>query len=65
MAHHQCPFTYRGVDLFGLVEVAVCRTEENMYGVLFTCLTVRAVPIEIVTNLTPDALIMALRRMTA
>ncbi|XP_049878266.1 uncharacterized protein LOC126375402 [Pectinophora gossypiella] len=65
MAHHHRAFTHCGVDLFGPMEVTVCRRREKRYGVLFTCLTVRAIHIEIVTNLTTDALIMALRRMAA
>lgn len=65
MAHHQRAFSFCGVDLFGPMEVTVLRRREKRYGVLFTCLTVRAVHIEIVTRLTTDALIMALRRMAA
>ncbi|XP_063534930.1 uncharacterized protein LOC134744912 [Cydia strobilella] len=65
MAHHQRPFTYSGCDLFGPIEVTVGRHRENRYGVLFTCLTVRAVHIEIVHSLTTDSMIMALRRMAA
>lgn len=65
MAHHQRPFTYCGVDLFGPMEVSVCRRREKRYVVLFTCLTVRAVHLEIVHSLTTDALIMALRRMAS
>ncbi|XP_063634963.1 uncharacterized protein LOC134805626 [Cydia splendana] len=65
MAHHQRPFTFCGIDLYGPMEVTVLRRREKRYGVLFTCLTMRAVHIEIVTRLTADALIMALRRMAA
>ncbi|XP_063635689.1 uncharacterized protein LOC134806062 [Cydia splendana] len=65
MAHHQRAFTHCGVDLFGPMEVTVGRRREKRYAVLFTCLTVRAVHIEIVCSLTSDSLIMALRRMAA
>ncbi|KAL0842122.1 hypothetical protein ABMA28_014300 [Loxostege sticticalis] len=65
LAHHQRPFTYTGVDLFGPLEVTVGRRREKRYGVIFTCLTVRAIHIELVSQLTTDALIMALRRMAA
>lgn len=47
------------------MEVTVARHREKRYGVLFTCLTVRAIHIEIVNTLTSDSLIMALRRMAA
>lgn len=65
MAHHQSPFTFTGVDLFGPMEITTGRRREKVYGVIFTCLTVRAVHIELVSSLTTDALIMALRRMAA
>lgn len=65
MAHNQRPFTHCGVDLFGPMEVTVGRRREKRYGVLFTCLTIRAVHVEIVHSLTTDALLMALRRMAA
>ncbi|XP_026331205.1 uncharacterized protein LOC113238591 [Hyposmocoma kahamanoa] len=65
VAHHQRPFSYCGLDLFGPMEVTVGRRREKRYGVLFTCLTVRAVHIELVSSLTSDTLIMALRRMAA
>ncbi|XP_047988174.1 uncharacterized protein LOC125227843 [Leguminivora glycinivorella] len=65
MAHHQRPFTFCGIDLFGPQEVAIGRRREKRYGVIFTCLTVRAIHLETVASLTTDALIMALRRMAA
>lgn len=65
MAHYQRPFTFCGLDLFGPMEVTVGRRREKRYGALFTCLTVRAVHVEIVSSLTTDSLIMALRRMAA
>lgn len=65
VAHHQRPFTYCGVDLFGPIEVTVGRGRQKRYGVLFTCLTVRAIHVEVVSTLTSDSFIMALRRMAA
>lgn len=65
MAHHQRPFTHCGVDLFGPMEITVGRRREKRYGVLFTCLTIRAIHIEMVHNLTSDSFIMALRRMAS
>ncbi|XP_073949057.1 uncharacterized protein [Choristoneura fumiferana] len=65
VAHHQRPFTHCGVDLFGPMEVVVGRRREKRYGVLFTCLTVRAIHIELVHSLTTDSMIMALRRMAS
>jgi hypothetical protein len=65
MAHHQRPFTFSGADLFGPYEITVGRRREKRYGVLFTCLTVRAIHIEVVASLTTDSFIMSLRRMAA
>ncbi|XP_047037924.1 uncharacterized protein LOC124643112 [Helicoverpa zea] len=65
LAHHQRPFTHTGVDLFGPMEVTIGRRREKRYGVLFTCLTVRAIHVELVGSLTTDDVIMALRRMAA
>lgn len=58
-------FTYTGIDYFGPMIVKVRRTNVKRYGVLFTCLTVRAIHIEIANDLTTDACIMAIRRFIA
>ncbi|XP_023948869.2 uncharacterized protein LOC112053624 [Bicyclus anynana] len=65
LAHHQRPFTFCGLDLFGPMKITVGRRHQIRYGVLFTCMTIRAIHIEIVHTLTTDSLIMALRRMAA
>ncbi|XP_075989157.1 uncharacterized protein LOC142986969 [Anticarsia gemmatalis] len=65
LAHHRRPFTYTGVDYFGPLSVAVGRTRQKRYVAIFTCLTTRAVHLEIAGSLTTDSAIMALRRMIA
>lgn len=65
LAHHQRPFTYTGLDYFGPLMVTVGRTKQKRYGVLFTCLTTRAVHLEVAGSLSTDSAIMALRRFIA
>ncbi|XP_062705505.1 uncharacterized protein LOC115255509 [Aedes albopictus] len=59
------PFAHVGVDYFGPIEVTVGRRVEKRWGVLLTCLTVRAVHIEVAHSLTTSSCIMALRNFTA
>lgn len=55
------PFTYTGVDFFGPINVTIRRAREKRWVCLFTCLTVRAVHLEVATNLSSDAFILCLR----
>ncbi|XP_062538232.1 uncharacterized protein LOC134206524 [Armigeres subalbatus] len=55
------PFTYIGVDYFGPMEVVVGRRTEKRWGMLITCLTVRAIHIELVCSLNTSSCIMGLR----
>ena len=45
--------------------VKVARQREKRWGVLFTCLTVRAIHVELAHTLTTDSAIMALQRFIA
>ena len=59
------PFSLVGIDLFGPFLVKRARTTEKRYGVIFSCLTIRAVHIEIVGSLETTTFINALRRFIA
>lgn len=59
------PFTYTGVDCFGPFKVRRGRTKVKRYGVIFTCLTLRAVHIEVASSLDTESFINALRRFIA
>ena len=58
------PFTFVGVHFFGPILVKIGRSEVKIYGCLFTCLTVRAVHIEVAHSLDSDSFINALQRFT-
>ncbi|XP_035773863.1 uncharacterized protein LOC118456863 [Anopheles albimanus] len=66
LAAYERPFTFTGIDYFGPFTVTMGRNRtEKRWGVLFTCLTIRAIHIEIAASLSTSACIMALRSFIA
>lgn len=61
----QRPFTFVGVDYFGPISVTFGRKSLKRWGVIFTCLTIRAIHIEISHTLSTDSFLMALRNFIA
>ncbi|KAL9974310.1 hypothetical protein ACROYT_G011331 [Oculina patagonica] len=58
------PFTNTSLDYFGPINVKRGRVTEKTWGCIFTCLTTRAVHLELAGDLSTDSFIMALRRFS-
>ncbi len=56
------PFVKCGVDYFGPLQVKRGRSNEKVWGVIFTCLATRAVHLELADSLTADCFINVFRR---
>ncbi|XP_043214441.1 uncharacterized protein LOC122377914 [Amphibalanus amphitrite] len=59
------PFSSTGVDYFGPLYAKRGRGQVKKFGVIFTCLSTRAVHLELADNLSADSFICALRRFIA
>lgn len=58
-------FTYVGIDYFGPLFVKQGRSQVKRYGCLFTCLTMRAVHIEVAYTLEADSFICGYQRFVS
>ncbi|XP_039762492.1 uncharacterized protein LOC120635541 [Pararge aegeria] len=65
LQHKQYPFTCTAVDYFGPITIKIGRKTDKRWVALYTCLTTRAVHLEIATSLSADNMILTLRRMIA
>ncbi|XP_064647469.1 uncharacterized protein LOC135500154 [Lineus longissimus] len=59
------PFTFCGLDCFGPFHTQDGRKQHKRYGLLFTCPALRAVHIELLDDMSTDAMLNALRRFIA
>lgn len=57
------PFTSTGLDYFGPVNVSVGRRREKRWVAVFTCLAIRAVHLEVATDLSTDACLVCVRNL--
>ena len=62
-AYQSPPFTNTGVDVFGPFYVTVRKNNEKRWGFLFTCLTTRAVQVELVPSMEASSCVMGLERL--
>ncbi|XP_058826881.1 uncharacterized protein LOC131686893 [Topomyia yanbarensis] len=59
------PFTFTGLDYFGPVLVRMGRSNVKRWVALFTCLTTRAIHLEVVHSLSMESCIMAVQRFVS
>ena len=65
LGYRQPPFTNCGVDYFGPFYVSIRRSSEKRWCFLFTCMTTRAVHIEIVSSMDTSSCVMGIERFIA
>ncbi|XP_055605993.1 uncharacterized protein LOC129754138 [Uranotaenia lowii] len=65
LADRQRPFTFTGLDYFGPLLVIVGRSRVKRWIALFTCLTTRAIHLEVVYSLSAASCIFAVRRFVS
>ena len=58
-------FYSTGVDCFGPMTVKIGRRTEKRWGVVFKCMTTRAVHLDLLESMDTDALLMSFRRFVA
>ena len=62
LGYRQPPFSNCDVDYFGPFHVTIRRSSEKRWGFLFTCLTTRAIHIELVPSMDTSSCVMAIER---
>ena len=59
------PFLFVGLDAFGPYNVAYKRSSVKRYGCIFTCMTTRAIHVEMLYSLDADSFLCAFKRFIA
>lgn len=62
---HKPAFNSTGVDYFGPYHIKICRRTEKRWGIIFKCMTTRAVHLDLLSSIDTDSFLMALRRFVA
>ena len=65
LAYQSAPFTNTGVDYLGPFYVTVRRNTEKRWGFLFTCLTTRAVHVEVVPSMNSSSCVIGVERFVS
>lgn len=58
-------FAFTGTDVFGPITITIGRRKEKRWGIIFTCLTTRAVYLDIVQSLSARSCMMAMDGLAA
>ena len=61
----QCPFTFVGIDIFDPLLVTIGRRKEKRWRVICTCLSIRAIHIEVAHKLDTSSCILCIRNFIA
>ena len=64
LAYKKPTFTNTGLDCFGPLQVTTRRTTEKRWKLLFTCLTTRAIHLEVLHSLNTSSCMMAYYRFS-
>ncbi|XP_026219876.1 uncharacterized protein LOC113164689 [Anabas testudineus] len=62
---HKPAFYSTGVDCFGPYHIKIGRRTEKRWGIIFKCMTTRAVHLDLLPSIDADSFLMSLRRFVA